>query len=152
MDRQDVRREARKMALLAVDDLLQRHLLSDALPRPRGHAAPHPRLRAAVRGVQRDRLDRRVRLRPRADPVPVDHPESDGARAGRKGGTAAVGRRRHPGVDAPAQPASVPQLPRAAGGEMTPEQRTNTRRTALALASIALAFFFGIMFKYVLLR
>jgi hypothetical protein len=35
---------------------------------------------------------------------------------------------------------------------MTPEQRTNIRRTALMLASIALAFFFGIMLKYVLLK
>ena len=35
---------------------------------------------------------------------------------------------------------------------MTPEQRTNIRRTALVLASIALAFFFGIIFKYVLLK
>ncbi|HEX4798557.1 MAG TPA: cytochrome oxidase small assembly protein [Burkholderiales bacterium] len=35
---------------------------------------------------------------------------------------------------------------------MTPEQRTNIRRTALVLASIALAFFFGIMLKYVLLK
>jgi len=35
---------------------------------------------------------------------------------------------------------------------MTPEQRTNIRRTALMLASIALAFFFGIILKYVLLK
>lgn len=35
---------------------------------------------------------------------------------------------------------------------MTPEQRTTIRRTALVLASIALAFFFGIMLKYVLIR
>jgi hypothetical protein len=35
---------------------------------------------------------------------------------------------------------------------MTPEQRTNIRRTALVLASIALAFFFGIMLKYVLVK
>jgi len=35
---------------------------------------------------------------------------------------------------------------------MTPEQRTNTRRTALVLASIALVFFFGVMLKYVALR
>jgi len=32
------------------------------------------------------------------------------------------------------------------------EQRTNKRITALVLASIALAFFFGIMLKYVLLK
>ena len=35
---------------------------------------------------------------------------------------------------------------------MTPEQRTGVRRTALVLASIALAFFFGIMLKYALLK
>jgi hypothetical protein len=35
---------------------------------------------------------------------------------------------------------------------MTPEQQTGIRRTALVLASIALAFFFGIMLKYVLLK
>jgi hypothetical protein len=35
---------------------------------------------------------------------------------------------------------------------MTPEQRTSIRRTALMLASIALAFFFGIILKYVLLK
>ena len=35
-----------KMALLAVDHLLQRHVLPDALPGPRRHAAPHSGLRA----------------------------------------------------------------------------------------------------------
>jgi len=32
------------------------------------------------------------------------------------------------------------------------EQRTNRRITALVLASIALAFFFGIMLKYILIK
>jgi hypothetical protein len=32
------------------------------------------------------------------------------------------------------------------------ERRTNNRRTGLVLASIALAFFIGIMVKYVLLK
>src|SRR6266849_9800154 len=154
MDRQDVRREAREMALLAVDDLLQRHLLPDALPRPRRHAAQDPRLRAAVCPVQRDRLDRRVRLRSVADPVPVDRLEGDGARARRNGRPAALGGRRHARVDASAEPRSLPQLQRATGGEMTPEreQRRNNRRTALVLGSIALAFFLGIMLKYVMLK
>ena len=31
-------------------------------------------------------------------------------------------------------------------------QRTNNRRTALVLASIALVFFLGVMLKYVLLK
>jgi hypothetical protein len=37
---------------------------------------------------------------------------------------------------------------------MTPEreQRRNNRRTALLLGSIALAFFLGIMLKYVMLK
>jgi hypothetical protein len=37
---------------------------------------------------------------------------------------------------------------------MTPEreQRRNNRRTALVLGSIALAFFLGIMLKYVMLK
>ncbi len=37
---------------------------------------------------------------------------------------------------------------------MTPEreQRRNNRRTALVLGSIALAFFVGIMLKYVMLK
>jgi len=35
---------------------------------------------------------------------------------------------------------------------MTPEQRTNIRRTALVLASIALAFFIVIMLTYVLVK
>src|SRR6266581_320017 len=154
MDGQDVRREARKMALLAVDGLLQRHLLPDALPGSGRHAAEDSRLCAAVRRVQRDRLDRSVRLRALPDPVPVDHPESDRARAGRKGGATALGRCRHARVDASAKPRSLPQLPRATGGGMTPEreQRRNNRWTALVLCSIALVFFLGIMLKYVMLK
>ena len=53
-----------KIALLAVADLLQRHLLPDALPRPGRHAAPLSRLPAAVHRLQHGRVDRRVRLRP----------------------------------------------------------------------------------------
>jgi hypothetical protein len=33
-----------------------------------------------------------------------------------------------------------------------PEQRTNNRRTGLVLASVALAFFIGIVIKYALLK
>jgi len=57
-------------------------------------------------------------------------------------------------VDASAKPRSLPQLPRATGGEMTPEreQRRSNRRTAWVLGSIALAFFLGIMLKYVMLK
>ena len=53
-----------KIHFWAVADLLQRHLLPDALPRPGRHAAPLCRLPDAVRRLQRDRVDRRVRLRP----------------------------------------------------------------------------------------
>ena len=63
VDRPHVRRDARQMALLAVDDLLQRHVLPDALHRARRPAAPRARLQHAVRGLQPDLLDRRVRLR-----------------------------------------------------------------------------------------
>ena len=40
-----------------------------ALPRPRRHAAAHPRLRAAVRRLEHGRVDRRVRLRLLAAPL-----------------------------------------------------------------------------------
>ena len=59
----DVRRDDREDAFLALADLLQRGVLPAALPRPRGHAAPHSRLRAAVRRLEHGELDRRVRLR-----------------------------------------------------------------------------------------
>ncbi len=63
VDRPDVQRDARQVALLAVVHLLQRHLLPDALPGARRHAAPGAGLRAAVRRLERGRLDRRLRLR-----------------------------------------------------------------------------------------
>ena len=44
-----------KMALLDVVDLLQHHVLPDALPRARRHAAAHSRLRAAVRRLEHGR-------------------------------------------------------------------------------------------------
>src|SRR5207249_3882076 len=154
MDRQDVRREAREMALLAVDDLLQRHFLPDALPGPGRHAAQDSGLRAAVRRVQRDRLDRRVRLRAVPDPVPVDRPESNRARARREGGATSLGGRRHARVDASAESRSLSQLRRATGAGMTPEreQRRSNRMTALVLGSIALVFFVAIMLKYAMLK
>src|SRR5262249_33438796 len=144
---------SRQVALLAVDDLLQRHLLPDALPRARRHAASHTGLRAPVRGIQRDRLDRRVRIRPVAVVVPVDHPEGHGSGPRREGGRETVGGCRHARVDASPEPRALPQLPRAAGGEVSPErQQRNNLRTALVLGSIALAFFIGIMLKYLVLK
>ena len=53
-----------KIHFWALADLLQRHLLPDALPRPGRHAAPLRRLPDAVHRLQHDRVDRRVRLRP----------------------------------------------------------------------------------------
>ena len=44
VDRQHVRRDARQVALLALDDLLQRDVLPDALPRAGRHAAADPGL------------------------------------------------------------------------------------------------------------
>ena len=54
---------------------------------------------------------RRVRLRPVAAAVPVHRAEVQRVRQGREGAGAAVGRRRYAGVDAPAEPGAVPQLP-----------------------------------------
>src|SRR6185503_5045410 len=48
VDRQDVRPEARHLALLAVDRLRERVVLPAALPGTGRHAAPHPRLLDAV--------------------------------------------------------------------------------------------------------
>ena len=69
VDRHHVRRDAGQVAFLAVDGVLQHHLLPDALPRSRRHAAAHPRLRAAVRRLEHDGDRRRVRLRPVAAAV-----------------------------------------------------------------------------------
>ena len=83
VDRQHVRPEARQLALLAVGHLRERAVLPAALPRPRGHAAPHPGLRHAVRRLEHGVVDRRVRLRPLAAAVPVHHLE---VRQGRREG------------------------------------------------------------------
>ncbi len=72
-----------KIALLAVDDLGQRPVLPAALPRPGRHAAPHPGLRGAVRRLQHDLVDRRVRLRPVAAAVRL-HRLQDASRAARR--------------------------------------------------------------------
>ena len=61
--RTHVQRNAGQMALLAVDDLLQRHFLPDAFPGSGRHAAAGPGLRDAVRRLERGGVDRRLRLR-----------------------------------------------------------------------------------------
>ena len=64
-----------QVAFLAVDDLRQRAVLPAALPGAGRHAAAHPRLRGAVHRLEHGVLDRRLRLRPVADPVcHRDHP------------------------------------------------------------------------------
>ena len=88
VDRHDVRREARQDPLLVVDDLVQRHVLPDALPRPRRDAAADSRLRAAVRRLEHGRVDRRVLVRRVAAHLPL----RGGASA-----SAARARRRRPG-------------------------------------------------------
>ena len=75
VDRQDVRPEARHLALLAVDHLRERVVLPAALPGPGRHAAPHPRLLDAVRRLEHGVVDRRLRLRSLAAAVPVHHLE-----------------------------------------------------------------------------
>ncbi len=59
-----------QVALLAVDDLRQRAVLPAAFPGPGRHAAAHPGLRRAVHRLEHGVLDRRLRLRPVAVPVP----------------------------------------------------------------------------------
>ncbi len=85
MDRHDVRREDRQDPLLVVDARIQRHVLPDALPRPRRHAAPDPGLCAAVRRLEHGGVDRRFLVRRLAAPLPVRGAEMrDAARARRR--------------------------------------------------------------------
>jgi cytochrome c oxidase subunit I len=85
VDRRDVQRDPRQDPLLVVDDLLQHHLLPDALPGLGRHAASLRRLPHAVRRFQRDRLGGRLRLRLHAGVLLRlrDHPGH--ARQGREG-------------------------------------------------------------------
>ena len=97
---------------------LQHHLLPDALPGPRRHAAPRSGLRDPVHRLERGRVDRRVRLRSVAAAVADRGPEDDPQRPA--GAGAAVGRRRHARVDA-AFAGAVPHVRNAAGREITSE-------------------------------
>ena len=89
VDRPHVRRLLGQVALLAVRDLRQRAVLPAALPGPGRHAAPHPGLRRAVRRLEHGVLDRRLRLRRLAAPLPVHHLE---VRALRQAASSAPGR------------------------------------------------------------
>ena len=96
-------------AFLAVGDLRQRAVLPAALPGARGHAAAHPGLCRAVHRLEHGLLDRRLRLRPLADPV---RDRDRAVRARRQEGLGrGVGRRncRRARVDA-AVAAAVPHL------------------------------------------
>src|SRR5204862_2123008 len=144
VDRQDVQRDARPVALLADAALLQHDLLRAALPRHGRHAAAYPGLSADVRDLEPDLLDRRVRLRGGAAAFPlqpVHHPEERRPRPAE-----AVGRRRFDRLDASADAGAVSHVRDATRIEVS----KNTR-TALILATIALAFFLGIIGKYWLL-
>ena len=116
VDRPHVRRDARQVAFLAVDDFLQRHVFPDALPGTRRHAAPHSGLRDAVRRLQHDRVDRRVRLRTLTQLLFLWCVVKC-ARGGEKGAGQAVGRRGYAGVDVELA-AAVPQFRDAAGRQV----------------------------------
>src|SRR6185295_1476179 len=149
VDRPHVQRDARQAAFLADADLLQHDLLRAALPRPCRHAAAHPRLPADVRDLEQDLLDRRVRLRPVAAAAALRGARLHPQRRARP--AEAVGRRRLARVDAPADAGALPHVRDAARPQVSAVMSKNAK-TALVLASIALAFFFGIIAKYWLLR
>ena len=121
---------------------------------PRRHAAPHSRLPAAVRRLEHDRVDRRVRLRRCRSSSSCTSMIKCVRGKGEKAPAQAVGRRRHARVDA-AVAGAVPHVRDAAGRQVTPgtsdrsrhvRRRPPTRRrppaganrrTALVLAAIA---------------
>ena len=89
-------------------DLLQHHLLPDALPGPGRHAAPLRRLPDAVRRLQHDRHDRRLRLRAVAAAASCTSCCRP-SRAARRPRTSYWDERRRPGVDG-ALAGAVPHL------------------------------------------
>ena len=120
---------ARQDALLVVADLVQRHLLPDALPRAGRHAAPLCRLPDAVRRLQHDRVGRRVLLRSGAGLLLPVRRDADDARQGRAGAAAALGRRRRPGVGS-AVAGTVPYLRESAEAERVGHEDPGLRREA----------------------
>jgi cytochrome c oxidase subunit 1 len=70
VDRQDVRPQARHLALLALGHLRERAVLPAALPRARRHAAPHPLTTRCSSRLEHGVVDRRGRLRSLAAAVP----------------------------------------------------------------------------------
>jgi cbb3-type cytochrome oxidase subunit 1 len=114
VDRAHVRRDGRQVAFLAVDDLLQRHVLPDALHGSRRPAAPRAGLQHAVRRLQHALLARGVRVRAVAAAPRVRRREMHQGR--RQGDRQGVGRGRGARMDA-AVAAAVPQLRDAAGGK-----------------------------------
>ena len=84
-DRAHVRREAREAALLAHVRRLQPHLLPDAHPRDRGHAAPRRRLCTEVRRPEHVHLARVVRPRRLDDRLPLQRDHELALRRARAG-------------------------------------------------------------------
>ena len=95
---------------------------------PRRHAAAHPRLRAAVRRLEHDGVDRRVRVRALAADLPVGRDQVHPRRR-RQGAGQAVGGRRHARVDA-AVAGAVPHVRDAAGRQVIARGRGALRGRA----------------------
>src|ERR1700681_1086301 len=161
------------MALLAVDDIFQRNFLPDAFSGTGGHAAAGPGLRDAVRRLEHGGVYRRLRLRAIAVIAPVQRGHVHPQRTARAGET--VGRSRHAGGDAAVAGAlshlrdaaarplgaghfgfsvtSTRKMQRAKNMANTrsdpvsdpDSRRAASRRTALVLSSIAVAFFAGVI-------
>ena len=149
---------ARKVALLAVDDLRQRAVLPPALPGPGGNAATDPRLRRPVHRLEHGLEHRRIRIRALAAPVPLhrgpDHSrrrESDGSGVGGRARPSSgrwrrrlrttrsrsrlMSPRRKPTAEVMHEPMAVT----VEGGR----RRANVR-LAIVLAVVAVTFYIGI--------
>ena len=159
VDGPHVRRDARQGALLAHRDLHERDVLPAAFLGVGGDAAPYPRLRAAVRGLQRDLEPGRVRARCVAALVRVRdhevHPrrsESDGA---------GLGQSVRPRMDG-AVAGAAPHVRRATRNQMSDRGRqaigaapggerdndvrvAKARRNAWLLGGCAVLFYLGYM-------
>jgi hypothetical protein len=161
-----VQRNPRQDPLLVVADLLQRHLLPDALPRPGRHAAPLRRLPDAVRRLQCGGVCGGLLLRFCAGLFLPLRRAARHAWPGPEGAAASLGRCRRPGVGSPVAGA-LPHLRKPAqtgrhrhqGDRLTagvpammkPEQRKANARLGLILATVAAVFFVGFFARIVLL-
>ena len=114
VDRPHVRRTPRQMALLAVLHLGERSLLPPAFPGSRRHAAPHPGLLGAVRGLEHGLQLGRLRVRALAVALRLPDREDDTRRG--KGARPGLGRSARPGMD-PSLAPPLPHLRGAAAGD-----------------------------------